>query len=356
MGELRNRDTSDLPLAAEFPPATRADWMKLVDAVIKGAPFERKLVGKTYDDLRIEPLYERAADARPVTGRAPAAPWQIIARVDHPDPAAANAQALHDLENGATGLSLVIAGSNGSFGFGLEDSEAAIGRALDGIHLDAGIAVDIDSSPHTDTARLVAAMVKRHGIRPAAVDIRFGLDPLAGRPSRWKAVAPRFAAAVCDLADQGFSGPFAVADARPVHAAGGSEAQELAFVLASARCLSARARSRRRRARRGAQHDLFPAGRGCRSVPHDRQVPRAAQAVGAGRGGVRARAAADLHRGRDGLAHDDQTRPACEHAAHDHRGLFGRPRRRRCDQRSCRSPRRSACPMASRGALRAIRS
>ena len=31
-------------------------------------------------------------------------------RADHPDPAAANAQALDDLQNGATGLVLVFAG------------------------------------------------------------------------------------------------------------------------------------------------------------------------------------------------------------------------------------------------------
>ncbi len=39
---------------------------------------------------------------------------------------------------------------------------------------------------------------------------------------------------VADLASEGFPGPFAVADGRPVHAAGGSEAQELAFVLSTA--------------------------------------------------------------------------------------------------------------------------
>ena len=32
--------TDDLPLAAEFPPATREQWLKLVDGVLKGAPFE----------------------------------------------------------------------------------------------------------------------------------------------------------------------------------------------------------------------------------------------------------------------------------------------------------------------------
>ncbi len=52
---------------------------------------------------------------------------------------------------------------------------------------------------------------------------------------------PRFAEHVGDLAGQGFRGPFAAADGRIVHNAGGSEAQELAFVIASRRRLSARA-------------------------------------------------------------------------------------------------------------------
>ena len=50
--------TDDLPLAADFPNATVEDWRKLVDGVLKGAPFE-KLVGKTYDGLKIDPLYPR---------------------------------------------------------------------------------------------------------------------------------------------------------------------------------------------------------------------------------------------------------------------------------------------------------
>ena len=88
--------TDELPLAAEFPPATREQWLKLVDGVLKGAPFDRKLVAKTYDGLRIEPLYPRDMAARPVAARAAAAPWQVTVRVDHPDPAVANAEALND--------------------------------------------------------------------------------------------------------------------------------------------------------------------------------------------------------------------------------------------------------------------
>src|SRR5439155_17663708 len=95
--------TDDLRLAADLPQASYEDWRKLVDGVLRGAPFE-KLVGKTSDGLKIEPIYPRAQGAAPVAGRLAAAPWQIMQRADHPDAKEANAQALHDLENGATGL------------------------------------------------------------------------------------------------------------------------------------------------------------------------------------------------------------------------------------------------------------
>ena len=76
--------SDDLELAADFAPATYDDWRKLVDGVLKGAPFE-KLVGKTSDGLKIDPIYRRAQGAMPIAGRAAAAPWQIMQRVDHPD-------------------------------------------------------------------------------------------------------------------------------------------------------------------------------------------------------------------------------------------------------------------------------
>ncbi len=57
--------SDDLPLAAEFPPTTEADWRKLVEAALKGAAFDKRLVSQTYDGLRVEPLYARAAGAKP---------------------------------------------------------------------------------------------------------------------------------------------------------------------------------------------------------------------------------------------------------------------------------------------------
>ena len=231
--------SDDLPLAAEFPPATAEQWRKLVEGVLKGAPFDKKLVAKSYDGLAIEPLYARNTESEPIAARAPARAWTVMQRLDHPDPVAANAEALNDLENGATGLSMVFAGSVGAYGYGLDASEATIARALDGIHL--GIALDLDLSPQTkDAGALLAALVQHRGMAPAATDIRFGFDPIGaaavagGSPLPWGELAPIFNAVISDLAGRGFRGPFAPADGRVIHNAGGSEAQELAYVLAVA--------------------------------------------------------------------------------------------------------------------------
>jgi methylmalonyl-CoA mutase len=232
--------TDDLPVAADFAPATYDDWRKLVDGVLKGAPFE-KLVGKTYDGLRIEPIYRRARDAAPIASRPAAAPWQIMQRIDHPDAAAANAQALHDLENGATGLTLVFAGANGSYGFGIDPTAEAIEKILGGVFIDAGIAIELQVGPQSRMAAIhLAEYVQRKGISPAACDIRFGLDPIGAcavwgsSPYAWSEIVPAVTGAIKGLAAMGFRGPFAVADGRVIHDAGGSEVQELAFVLASA--------------------------------------------------------------------------------------------------------------------------
>jgi methylmalonyl-CoA mutase len=235
-------ETDKLALAGDFPEATREDWRKLVDAVLKGAPFER-LSSKTYDNLSIEPLYPRSAGAKPVAGRAPGAAWTLTQRVDHPEPAAAGRQALDDLENGANGLTLVFAGSVSANGFGLDPSPQTFARALDGVQLDAGVAIDLDLPAGAAAGHLVrglADLIRRRNVAPAAVDLRTGLDPIgrsaaSGRSARaWTEISRELAALVGELSASGLRGPFVVADGRIIHDAGGAQAQELAFVLASA--------------------------------------------------------------------------------------------------------------------------
>jgi methylmalonyl-CoA mutase len=231
----------DLPLAADFAPATQGAWRKLVDGVLKGAPFE-KLESKTYDGLKIEPIYARAKGASPIVGRPAATPWQIMQRVDHPNAAKANAQALHDLENGATGLEIEFAGGPGARGFGVADASPATLKSLfDGIILDAGISIALNPVLGRGNAgEALVALIEERRVDPAKVDLRFNYQALSTMAARgaaastWDEFAKPFAEVIGGLMGRGFKGPFVLADGRPVHDAGGSEAQELAFALALA--------------------------------------------------------------------------------------------------------------------------
>ncbi len=231
--------TDDLRLAADFPQASYDDWRKLVDGVLKGAPFE-KLVGKTYDGLKIEPIYPRAKGVTPISGRAAAAPWQIMQRIDHPDAAKANALALQDLENGATGLDIEFQGSAGARGFGVADaSPETLKRLFDGVIFDAGISITLNPVLGRGNAgTTLAALIEARKVDPAKVDLRFNYQALSTMAVRgsaaaaWSEMEKPFAKVVSELMERGFKGPFVLADGRPVHDACGSEVQELAFALA----------------------------------------------------------------------------------------------------------------------------
>ena len=230
--------SDELSFAAEFKPATYDDWRKLADGVLKGAPFE-KLVGKTYDGLKIEPIYRRAGNTMPIAGRSAGAPWQIMQRIDHPDAKAANVQALHDLENGATGLEIEFAGGPGARGFGVVDATSeTLNRLFEGVVLDAGISIALHPVIGRENAgENFAALVEQRHFDPARLDVRFNyqaLSTMAVRgqaPAAWAEMTQPLVGLVRGLIEKGFKGPFVLADGRAVHDAGGSEAQELAFAL-----------------------------------------------------------------------------------------------------------------------------
>jgi methylmalonyl-CoA mutase len=228
-------DPETLRLAADFPPATREEWRKLVDAVLKGAPFER-LISTTYDGLTIEPLAQRRSDARPVVARPGAKAWEVTARIDHPDPALANEIALRELNNGAGGLALVFSGASGDYGFGLPASEQALGRTLEGFDFGAGAGLELNVS-RPAAAVVDAALAKGAMLSERGAGIRVGHDPIGamaigGSPAQpWNEEAPHFARRIAALMHAGFLGKLAAADGRIIHNAGGSEAEELAFVL-----------------------------------------------------------------------------------------------------------------------------
>src|SRR4051794_26600099 len=230
----------DLTLAAEFPSPTRDDWLTRIAAVLKGADFEKKLVSRSYDGLRIEPLYEKA-EAPPQPGRAVHGRWRIAQRIDHPEPASANELALADLEGGADALAFVYAGAPSARGFGVRiDTADDLDRALEGVMLDL-IHIRLETAPFR--GRFAAAqwseLIRRRGLDPAALSIDVGLDPIGdlarteSLPEPWPTLAGRISDLTRELREAGFAGPTLRVDARAYHEAGASEAQELAAALAT---------------------------------------------------------------------------------------------------------------------------
>jgi methylmalonyl-CoA mutase len=183
---------TDLALAALFPPATRDDWLKRVEGVLKGEDFDSRLRWRTGDGTVMEPLYGQRPGPR--AERAALAPWTVFQRVDHPDPAKANAQALDDLANGATGLSLVCRDAASARGFGIDPARLA--RVLKDVPLHA-VALRVEGSGAAALHKLIASQP----IDPDRLSVTDGT---------------------------------AVADGRPWHEQGATEGQELGATLAAA--------------------------------------------------------------------------------------------------------------------------
>jgi methylmalonyl-CoA mutase len=223
--------------ASLFPAYAEADWRRAAEAALHGANLET-LISRTSDGIRIDPVYPPSQGPRAL---GPDGPWRIVARLDHPEPGEANAQALDDLANGADALQVAFSGALGAYGYGLRRFDSAtLHKAFDGLRFDAGAHFELDLGPEgPGQASAFAALIDRAGAKPKDCAVSFGLDPFAASargpfPADWRAHAAPYLASALTLRRMGFAAPLMAADARAVHAAGGSPAQELAFALAAA--------------------------------------------------------------------------------------------------------------------------
>lgn len=241
---------TELTFADIFPPAEEARWRSLVDKVLKGADFERRLVSRTADAIPIAPLYARPAaagladpgepGAAPFTrGSHPALTgaqgWIISQVYADEDPAAANAAILDDLAGGVAAITLQIAAPGQ---FGLPYHEADLARALDGVVLEV-CPVTLKAGEYTpDAAGSLMALWRRAGLADAARVGAFDYDPLGTLASTGALYhpVPKALALAADLMRTAAASPNVsalTADGHVYHAAGASEAQEIAAVLAT---------------------------------------------------------------------------------------------------------------------------
>ncbi|MER8366885.1 methylmalonyl-CoA mutase subunit beta [Mesorhizobium sp. M1348] len=225
---------------AELPNVDRQRWLALAEKALAGGSFEEKLVSHTDDAIRIEPLYERSVTAEPVVRANPESPWIVSQRIDDPDIGRASAQALEDVAQGATGLSLVFEGAPNAFGYGLPRTAEALEGVLDGVPLNR-IQIRIDAHPWSRAVAdwLVAFLTKRRS-DPAKLNLSFGIDPAAifagtGRlRMSIEALQASMPQSLAHFFSMGVPGVLLEADGRVFHNAGATEAQELGTMLASA--------------------------------------------------------------------------------------------------------------------------
>ncbi|GBD49119.1 methylmalonyl-CoA mutase family protein [Methylopila sp. Yamaguchi] len=225
--------------AADFAPATEEDWRAAAEAALKGRPLESVIRHRTMDGVAVAAIRPRSA-ASPIPGRAPGARWISFSRIDIADPAAANAQALEDLNNGAAGLALAFLTPGDGHGVAA-DTLDRLDQALEGVLLDlAPLYLEVVPFEGRTAAALVAALIERRGVAPSDTFICFGVDLLRDLvrtgtlPRSWNEMGARIAGVVEGLRTRGFMGPVFSIDARVAHGAGATNVQELAGALASA--------------------------------------------------------------------------------------------------------------------------
>ncbi|MFE0465131.1 methylmalonyl-CoA mutase small subunit [Kitasatospora sp. NPDC058965] len=239
-----------LPLAAEFPDASREQWQLLVEGVLRksgalvdGVSAEDSLATAIEQGLRARPLYtaeDGAVDPgypgfAPFTrgGRAQGAVlngWDVRQRHAHPDPRSANEAVLADLENGVSSLWLEL----GAQGLPV----AALPTVLEGVFLDlAPVVLDAGAETGAAAEQLLQQYAER-GVPAEAARGNLGADPLGllartgqdGDTDRQLAEA----AALAERCGRAYPGIRAlVVDALPYHEAGASAAQELGCSLAT---------------------------------------------------------------------------------------------------------------------------
>ncbi len=107
----------------EFEPASYEAWRKEAEAALKGVPFEKKLVSKTYEGIDLQPIYNKEDVSTDslfngnLPGFAPflrgdaalgyrSKPWEICQKLNYATPKEFNSAARHDLQRGLTALNL----------------------------------------------------------------------------------------------------------------------------------------------------------------------------------------------------------------------------------------------------------
>ena len=319
--------------AEVFPDWKEADWRKAAEAALKGASLD-KLVTRTADGLRIEPVYQPGDGPRALRAEGP---WRVIARLDHPDAREANAQALEDLLAAPTVCRSFSPARSAPMASASNDpTRRRWLRLSTAFSSTPEPASNPTSAPNGPVEALAFAGPYPEQRRRAGDQRRVVRPRSLRRGGAWtlslrlggSRQAPMSRPAL-ELKAGRFDGPFFLADARSVHAAGVSASQELAFALGAGVSLL------RALGDAGVAPDkarAMVAFRLASDAEEFVELRSSARCASSGRGSRRSAGSpprAAYVQAESAWRMMTWRRPLRERDARIDRGLFGRPRRRR---------------------------
>ncbi len=228
MGENHKR------LFEDFGVPTYDEWRQAAEASLKGVPFDKKLLTRTYEGIVLQPLYFSADVVHQYTlpGQPPYVrgtrvagnTWSIIQDIPYDSPESFNVALRHDLENGQTAVQLPAVAS-------ADELETA----LDGVDLTTlPLFIRVGASPAAMVAVLETWMAKR-GYTDLYGCIQ--ADPLGalicGDDVDVAQVYGDIAQAMIWAADHAPNLDVVTVDSTRYHDGGGNAVQELAYAVAT---------------------------------------------------------------------------------------------------------------------------
>jgi methylmalonyl-CoA mutase len=255
---------ANLPMTSSPHETGATAWRAQVEKELRGADYERALVRWTLDEIEQKPVYSRAIDPDRLgePGQLPfrrgsrwpdarSRPWQLCTRVDASSPEQANADLLEDLAGGADAAWLIadrntrLAGAGGGMtapADGLRNGidfggKLAWQRVLANVQCELiSLHVQAGAMSAAVLSELLACLAERGILEQSAIHL--GFDPLAtwAEDGMLPCSLEAARAQLWPFLKQAESLPrlrLFCADGLTAHAAGASEATELAVVLAS---------------------------------------------------------------------------------------------------------------------------
>ncbi|MCI0474465.1 MAG: acyl-CoA mutase large subunit family protein, partial [Ignavibacteria bacterium] len=143
-----------LNLKNDFPESGFDEWKKIAESDLKGVPFDKKLITKTYEGINLQPIYTSdSIKDNPLTENFPgfenyvrgrkssgynSGCWQVAREIPYPDPAKFNDAVKYDLERGQDTVVLIpdrasvfLHHANYADGTGIEGTSVSCSDDLD---------------------------------------------------------------------------------------------------------------------------------------------------------------------------------------------------------------------------------